>query len=336
MGGGGTMTNRLRTVLALGAIALAGCSSRGLGSGGDGGAGDGGVDCTTLDEASCRLDSRCVAYAPCCCDGAIRCVAAGSSPPACNVQCSNLCSDPCKSQSEAACLQMQACVPDYCSGCSCTPTFVGCRLVSSPKTVCPPLGCPTPSCGCNGLGEAACKAAPMNLGCTAFYCPDCMGGQTYQGCLGPTQGMGACPQVCMSGCRSQSDCSSLGQVCLYPGQPLCGGACMIPPACNGDAFCQANGGGPNMICDYPQCACGGQMGCIPGCTMPSDCPSGQTCSATHHCVDFACGSCPPHFVCGSSGSCQRQTCNVDGDCGTGYCVDGGCYDSLGTCSFLPG
>ncbi len=333
------MTKRTLTVLALAAIALAGCSSRGLGTGGDGGnGGDGGVDCATLDEATCRSDSRCVAYSPCCCGGPIRCVAAGSPEPVCTIACTqNKCADPCEGQSEAQCQQMQACVADYCTECSCTPTFVGCRLITSPPTACPALGCAQPNCGaCESLDESQCKAAEATMGCTPFYCPDCQGGQTFQGCLSPGAGAGACPQVCANGCRSQSDCSSLGQVCLYPGQPLCGGACMVPPTCNDDAFCQANGGGPNMICDYPQCGCGGQKGCIPGCATPSDCPDGQTCSATHHCVNFACGSCPAHFVCASDGSCQRQTCNVDGDCSSGYCVDGGCYDSLGTCSFLPG
>jgi hypothetical protein len=42
-----------------------------------------------------------------------------------------------------------------------------------------------------------------------------------------------------------------------------------------------------------------------------------------------------HFVCGAAGACERQPCSTDGECGTGFCVMGGCYDTLGTCGPIP-
>jgi len=47
------------------------------------------------------------------------------------------------------------------------------------------------------------------------------------------------------------------------------------------------------------------------------------------------GDCPAHFTCppGDPGArtCTRQSCAADSDCGTGDCVLGSCYDSLGSC-----
>ncbi len=306
-------------------FAMSGCGNSGLPLG----------DCSKLDEASCRSSPGCAAFAPCCCGGTVVCLPAGSQPPVCNVDCAfNPACDPCKGKDEATCKTTASCVADYCTECSCTPTFVGCRSTTSAQTACPALGCAQPNCGCDGLAEQACIAAESTQGCTPFYCPNCNGGNTYQGCLAPNAGDGACPQVCSNSCRQQTDCQG-GQFCLPPGQPLCGGACMIPPACNDDAFCQANGGSATSVCDVPVCECGGPMkGCIPGCTQPSDCPDGDTCSSTHHCVPIPCGQCPAHFTCDASGGhCVRQTCSSDGDCGAGACVEGGCYDTPGTCMF---
>jgi hypothetical protein len=141
------------------------------------------------------------------------------------------------------------------------------------------------------------------------------------------------------GCRSQRDCpQDQADECVPVGAVLCGGpACPHMQTCNGDAFCQANGGATNMVCDLTPC-CGGPF-CISGCASASDCLDGQTCTTTHHCVPIQCGACPLHFVCGPTGACVRQQCSTDADCGTGFCVmwggQGGCYDALGTCGPIP-
>ena len=83
------------------------------------------------------------------------------------------------------------------------------------------------------------------------------------------------------------------------------------------------------------CSCTGTKTCTQGCATAADCRTGETCDGTHRCVAQPCGSCPAHFVC-TSGACQRQTCTSDASCGSGYCVEGLCYDTLGMCSFLPG
>ena len=145
------------------------------------------------------------------------------------------------------------------------------------------------------------------------------------------------PDSARPGCRSQRDCPAGQPIdCVPPGAILCGGpACPPSTPCNNDSFCQANGGAPNLVCDVPECPCGGGPICIPGCASPSDCRQGLTCDPSHHCVPILCGACPAHFVCGTSGACERQSCIADSDCGSGFCVVGGCYDSLGTCSPIP-
>jgi hypothetical protein len=105
----------------------------------------------------------------------------------------------------------------------------------------------------------------------------------------------------------------------------------MPTPCTSDAEC----GGGSMICDLPTCSCTNTKTCTQGCNTAADCKTGEACDGTHRCVPQPCGSCPAHFVC-MSGGCQRQTCASDAACGSGYCVDGACYDTLGMCSFLPG
>jgi hypothetical protein len=142
------------------------------------------------------------------------------------------------------------------------------------------------------------------------------------------------PDLTASGCRTQTDCPQ-GQAlwCIAPHAHLCGGpACPLLPRCDSDESCRADAGS-NMVCDDTPC-CGGPT-CIRGCDSAADCLDGQRCTGTHHCVPIPCGSCPMHFVCGESGACERQPCNIDEDCGTGYCVDGACYDELGMCGGLP-
>ena len=135
-------------------------------------------------------------------------------------------------------------------------------------------------------------------------------------------------------CRTMNDCNGSMQFeeCLPPGaSPGCG-ICFSPPTtCESDADCAAQG--PAAICVSPPCACPDVQTCVQGCTEDAMCGAGETCGPTHRCEPEACAStsdCPTNFGC-SGGACQRLTCAVDATC-SGYCVDGLCYDTPGTCT----
>ncbi len=215
--------------------------------------------------------------------------------------------DPCTGKTEADCKNSQACVADYCFACSCVDAYAGCRLASAPHVPCPALGCAQPFCGCEALTTPdQCQAAPPSMGCTAVFCPDCDGHLTnWAGCFGPNAGAPFCPPPsCPGRCRDQNDCISV-EFCFAPGQQIGCGICIQPSmSCTSDGQC-----GPGQVCEVAPCTCDGRI---------------------------PCGSCPPHFLCDPAGwGCTRQTCNTDFDCGVGFCVDGGCYDSLGFCSYPP-
>jgi hypothetical protein len=138
-------------------------------------------------------------------------------------------------------------------------------------------------------------------------------------------------------CRAMSDCkdSTFTEVCLQPGAFLCGGPCdpMPPPTCAGDADCAAEGAA--AICTVPPCACPKQPTCTQGCASDATCGAGETCGPTHRCAPTACVSasdCPVNFACAEA-ACHRIVCTDDAPC-NGYCVDGLCFDTPGTCSML--
>jgi hypothetical protein len=335
---------RACTLAFLAALA-GGCSQCSLGAtdGGDDGTGrdlsvrdSGGADlggsCSLLTAANCRTDPRCQ-LVPGCCGGADRCVPLGP-PPVCTLACVA-----CAGLDEKSCAANSSCAADYCYECSCTPTYVGCRLSAATPKACPPLGCPQPLCTCDGLGEAACKAASATMGCTANYCPSCTSAQTYNGCSGPNEGAPACPLIgCATTCRTATDCAPTGQICRPPdAQPYCGGACIMQAStCASDADCR----GSTTICEPVRCACNAATACIAGCTGNGDCPVGQVCNGMHRCQPQPCAgvACPANFRCATSGDalCQRLTCTSDKDCAAAsYCVTGYCYTALGACSFPP-
>jgi hypothetical protein len=173
----------------------------------------------------------------------------------------------------------------------------------------------------------------------------CGGGQrpTTSGTSGaagaPTSGTGGSSGLC----RQESDCSDLepGDVCVPPDGPsgFCGGACTEGPVCATDADCADQG--PATICGQDPCACATLSGgtCVPGCTTDADCDTGEVCAPSHHCQPKPCTGatdCPAHFDCEAvSAGCQRRACGTDADCTTGFCVQGACYDALGTCEQPP-
>jgi hypothetical protein len=236
----------------------------------------------------------------------------------------------CASLDEKGCAAAgSACVADYCSACSCTASFAKCRRPSDPPFQCPLYGCPQPLCDCSGLPESVCVSEEKSLGCVPNYCPDCNGGQTFEGCSNPGGAGWACPNSCaQKTCHNDADCMSGGQFCLAPGAPLCGGACLDQP-CTTDGDC-----GSGTVCDFAPCSCSNSgKTCVPGCAQ-NGCPEGQFCGQSNHCLAQFCGmtvDCPPQFEC-SSNQCQRKLCDGDSMCPGGYCVDNQCYSSMGTCA----
>jgi hypothetical protein len=139
-------------------------------------------------------------------------------------------------------------------------------------------------------------------------------------------------------CHSNADCGGNGYVCwsaASAGELTCGvgtgpNCSQDAGACSVDADCAASG--PAAICEND--ACCRVKRCQPGCTTDSSCRAGSVC-ASHRCVAAPCQSdsdCPTNFVC--SGTCARKTCASDSDC-PGYCLEGACYDSPGTCTLPP-
>jgi hypothetical protein len=62
------------------------------------------------------------------------------------------------------------------------------------------------------------------------------------------------------------------------------------------------------------------------------------CSSNHRCIPRTCASqadCPDLFACVPEKVCAREKCTSDDDCGPGACVNGACYNSLGTCTPPP-
>jgi hypothetical protein len=159
------------------------------------------------------------------------------------------------------------------------------------------------------------------------------GGTTTVQCQGGTGGQGpfgTCP-LGANQCRGNADCDYRHPSCVSPAAgPACS-ICLDPTVpCTTDGECQGDGG--ELICEVVACPCSpGARGCIPGCADASECHPGQACAA-YHCVSISCQSdadCPTDFEC-NNGTCERKTCTTDAIC-SGYCVNGWCYSTPGTC-----
>ena len=147
-------------------------------------------------------------------------------------------------------------------------------------------------------------------------------------------------------CSSQDDCGPPGGMflmCLAPGESSGCGICQMGPGdCSTDADCVRDGGstGGTMICDSAPssyCYCYGAMICVVGCRTNADCSSGQACNPSHSCQNTCVagdGKCPANFSCGASGFCQQNSCTSDSEC-SGFCVNGWCHQTLGTCEPIP-
>lgn len=139
------------------------------------------------------------------------------------------------------------------------------------------------------------------------------------------------------GCHSSAECA--GAFCLSPGASLGCGACHdAEDPCADDGDCQASD--PVSICvpsTVADCLCSPANLCKPGCLSDGDCGAGESCGGDHHCAPTACvadAGCPPLFVC-TEGACSRKLCAGDVECSSGYCVNGGCFGTLGECADPP-
>ncbi len=184
-----------------------------------------------------------------------------------------------------------------------------------------------PGCGCPALpteaedGNTHWDAAQFSVTCKTGECFSYVKGATPR-------------------CHDANDCEE-SQICLAPGEPLPCGICREPDqVCETDDDC-----GPAQVCEWVTgaCLCQPAMQCVMRCDLPlgsplPPCKPGEAC-VDGHCVAPACATdsdCPWLFWCDPTHeTCTRRTCGTDPDCEGGRCVKGACYDSLGTCSYIP-
>jgi hypothetical protein len=121
------------------------------------------------------------------------------------------------------------------------------------------------------------------------------------------------------------------EICLEPGAPIGCGACFeVESSCAVDEDCA--GQGPTSICEPILCACTPATACALGCVNSEQCSPGEICGPTYRCEPKPCqgaADCPVDFTC-DGGECARKTCSLPADC-KGYCVNGACYDTPGSC-----
>jgi hypothetical protein len=147
-------------------------------------------------------------------------------------------------------------------------------------------------------------------------------------------------------CRGDSDCSAgAAERCRNPDErPGCG-ICMDPPRdCATDPDCPSMDG-LQYVCEQAEvsCPCSGDgLGtfCLAPCSV-TGCEDGWTCGSSGHCEADSCDAgyaCALGTTCGTAGAvgdahgCVRTSCAVDADCPCGAgCVEGLCFDVLGTC-----
>lgn len=134
---------------------------------------------------------------------------------------------------------------------------------------------------------------------------DCPGGEDEVMCYGPV---------------------SLAEMCIACGQ---GSACTSDSQCHAGNVCSAGGSGDFNV----SCSDGGTF-CFPACEADSECNYWQACTSGH-CVALPCDKCPAYLSC-TSGACAPTTCTSDKECPGGFCVDGACFGTLGSCTAVCG
>ncbi len=153
-------------------------------------------------------------------------------------------------------------------------------------------------------------------------------------------------------CRDGSACGGQELLCFLPGQCNQGaGPCAGPTHCLAGEYAEFETCVP-QACELaaPDCPegstcadadCGGTpcTVCLPDvevCASDADCPAG------HACIDSECrtgcredGDCSSsQEICDVAHECVPAPCASDDDCsGGGFCLAGGCFESLGTCDY---
>lgn len=218
-----------------------------------------------------------------------------------------------------------------------TPPFGGVPMCLVPGQAPPSGGCGAPQ----WCGQCSCPAQPQVPMGTGMAC------QTSQDCPEPGAGTSAarvCNGATCTACVQDSDCPNstvCGQVTtLFGAGPTNFRICT---ACNLDSdcpsarpFCQANYGASACVacrttsdCQSGICSSGT---CTPVCSAAAPCGPALQCNAQQRCEALSCQrdvDCPKNIAC-SGGHCARRACTSDATC-EGNCVNGFCYDSLGTC-----
>jgi hypothetical protein len=320
-------------LVALGATACGGVALRvgdggangGQGGSGQGGTGQGGGGGSVLD---CGPNGTETLYLPGCDGGLlpyVRCVSTALPP-------SRVCPAPiCNGLDEATCTATPGCQAQRCEVCpGAAPTYAGCTTPGA-SVACPGETCIQQTCG--SLDETSCKTRGD---CSAAYCPDCKGGQSFVGCDSPAEGA----TVCAGGCPSPPTCNGLDETSCMARSDCRVGSCR---ACDGEVgFVGCLGLGEPLpecplVCPSGSCsglgetACKGTNDCTP--RYCPNCPGGQTyesCVGVGDLVPACPLACPVPAPCASvtiPAECDSRTdchsvfvSNANADC----VVNGGC------------
>ncbi|MFN7700848.1 MAG: hypothetical protein ACK5U8_23340 [Deltaproteobacteria bacterium] len=286
--------------------------------------------CTTPrgDAGSCRSGSCCAG-----CWNGTRCVS-GRSPAACGLRGANC----------AACADTDPCTSDEC-------TEAGtCSYPDAPRgTFCDDGVFCTAADRCDGAGNCTGSGDRCDdgLSCTTDTCDEAMracvsappSDQCIIGRACVPRGSSPPGSTCLvcdptrnpRGWVSTGGVCAIGGVCVTPGTRNASYPCLVcDPARNandwssvaagescGDAFC--SGG---RVVTAATCSSTGV--CMPG--AATACAAGYCASETECASMCAEGDCPPGTYCAASGACERRrangsSCDDDGDCGSGQCVD---------------
>jgi hypothetical protein len=190
-----------------------------------------------------------------------------------------------------------------------------CRSVND----CGPTG-PVKCCTSSPCWPAsACPISPAT--CSGGYGKDIFKCTTDQDC----NAGGTCVSI-VSGCPQ---CES--RSCNYPPPPP--PACTSSPdSCSPSGRCQPDGGCAPVLCtDGYKCSADSRCKVASaradghGCEL-LPCDDGWTCDENTRCTT------PSDR---NSHGCTTMTCKKDSECDCGYCVNGICSSSLGSCSFAP-
>ena len=236
-------------------------------------AGGGGVALMEPAGASAAAPSKCPKTQTQCCI----CVSATSDPNNCGA-CGHVCSFP-----NATAM----CVNSTCQIGSCNPGFANCNGVASD-------GCEvnlnTDPNNCGTCGHV-CPSGGSCLNGTCAGGPGAICGTNSQCASGICSGGFCCTTACVAGtggvCGFTGACTDTGVCALAPTTTVC-----TTPTCSatGQVFtasgnCDGTGKclpGSSTDCAASGMVCNATVGCVQ-CNTNTDCPTGQTCSATHTC-----------------------------------------------------